>query len=130
MFWIYITKYGQKTFNPSVKKCINKTENRILFIIKTGYYLEVFTLETMRLLGSNKSTAAKDENGENVSHLEITETVLVHCNFVNNNYQQKSRVLYAFVPNKLFGQLLDILHANFNLLKTFDSEFSYIELHV
>ena len=84
----------------------------------------------MRLLGSNKSKAAKDENGENVSHLEITETVLVHCNFVNNNYQQKSRVLYAFVPNKLFGQLLDILLANFNFLKTFDSEFSYIELHV
>ena len=57
----------------------------------------------------------------NVSYLEISEVVLVHCNIVNNNYQQHSKVLYAFVPNKSFGQLLDILSQNFVLSKTFVS---------
>ena len=61
-------------------------------------------------------------------HLEITEIVLVHCNIVNNNYQQDSRALYTFVPNKSFGQLLDISPKNFIFLKTFGSEFSYIEV--
>ena len=60
-------------------------------------------------------------------HLEITEVVLVHCNIVNNNYQQNPRVLYTFVPNKSFGQLLDILLKIFVFVKTFYSEFSYIE---
>ena len=60
-------------------------------------------------------------------HLEITEVVLVHCNIVNNNYQQNPRVLYTFVPNKSFGQLLDILLKIFIFVKTFYSEFSYIE---
>ena len=61
-----------------------------------------------RLLWSNKSKINKDTNGENVPNIEITELVLVHCGFVNNNYQQDSRVLYSFIPNKSFGQLLDI----------------------
>ena len=46
----------------------------------------------------------KNENGENVPNLEINELVLVHCNIVNNSYQQNSRVLYTFVPNKSSGQ--------------------------
>ena len=58
----------------------------------------------MKLLGSNKSKIAKDKNGENKPHLEINEVVLIHCNIVNNGYQQDSRVLYTFVPNKSFGQ--------------------------
>ena len=62
----------------------------------------------MKILGSTKSKMVKDENGENVPHLEITEVVLGHCNIVNIDYQQDSRVLYTFVPNKSFGQLLDI----------------------
>ena len=61
-------------------------------------------------------------------HLEITEVVLIHCNIVNSDYQEDSRVLYTFVPNKSFGQLLDISPENFIYLKTFDSEFSYIEV--
>ena len=67
-------------------------KNRIMFKIKTGYYLEFLTLGMMKLLGSTKSEITKDENGENVLHLEITEVALVHCNIVNNNYQQDSRV--------------------------------------
>ena len=61
-------------------------------------------------------------------HLKITEVVLVHCNIVNNGYQQDSRVLYTFVPNKPFGQLLEILPTNFIFLKTFNSEFQIIEV--
>ena len=82
----------------------------------------------MKLLGSTKSKIRKDKNGENVPYLEIIEVVLVHCNIVNNNYQQNSRVLYTFVPNKLFGQLSYVSHRNFIFLKTFHSEFSYIEV--
>ena len=59
----------------------------------------------MKLLGSTKSKINKDENGENVPYLEITEVVLTHCNIVNNDYQQNSRVLYTFISNKLFDQL-------------------------
>ena len=84
--------------------------------------------ETMKLLGSSKSKITKNENDENVSHLEITEVVLIRCNIVNNDSQQDSRVLYTFVPNKSFGQLLDISHKNFIFLETFDSEFSYTEI--
>ena len=82
----------------------------------------------MKLLGSTKSKITIDENGENVPYLEITEVVLIHCNVVNNSYHQNSRVLYTFVPNKSFGQLLDISPENFIFLKTLDSEFSYFEV--
>ena len=61
-------------------------------------------------------------------HLEITEVVLVHCNIVNNNYQQNLRVLYTFVPNKSFDKLLDISPANFIFCLTFNCKFSYIEV--
>ena len=74
----------------------------------------------MKLLGSTKSKITKDKNGENVPHLEITEVILVHCNIVNNNYQQDSRVLYTFVLNKSFGQFLDISLKIFLFLKTFN----------
>ena len=84
----------------------------------------------MKLFESIISKTNKDENGEKVPHLEIMEVVLVHCNIVNNDYQQDLRVLYAFVPNNLFGQLLDISPKNFIFLKTFDSDFLYIELWI
>ena len=83
----------------------------------------------MKLLGSTKSKITKDKkNGENVPYLEITEVVLIHCNIVNNSYEQNSRVLYTFVPNKSFSQLLYISPENLIFLKTFDSEFLYIEV--
>ena len=85
-------------------------------------------LETMKLLGSTKSKTDKNENGENVPNLEITEVVLVHCNIVNNNYQQNSGVLYTFLANKSFGQLLDILPQNYIFSKTFNLEFLYVEV--
>ena len=79
--------------NPSIRMHVNRTENRITFKIKNGYYLELLTPETMKLLGSTESKITKDKNSENVAHLEIVELVLVHCNFVNNDYQQDSRIL-------------------------------------
>ena len=95
---------------------------------KTGYYLELLTPETMKFRGSNESKINKDKNYENVPHLEITEVVLVHCNIVNNDYQQNSRVLYTFVPNKPFGSLLEISPKKHIFLKTFNSEFQAIEV--
>ena len=62
----------------------------------------------------------KNKNSINVSHLKITEVVLVHCNILNNNYQHNSRVLCTFVSNKSFGQLLDISSKSFVFLKTFN----------
>ena len=82
----------------------------------------------MKLHKSIKSKITKDENDENVPRLEITEVGLIHCNIVNNGYQQDSRVLHTFVPNKSFGQLLDISPKNFLFLKTFTSDFSYTEV--
>ena len=90
--------------------------------------LELLTNETMKLLGSTENKTTKDKNSENVLHLEITEVVLVHCNIVNNDYQQDSRVLYIFFPHKPFGSLLEIYPTNHIFLKSFNSEFRTIDV--
>ena len=82
----------------------------------------------MKLLGSAENKITKYKNGENVPHLEITEVILVHCNIVNNDYQQDSRVLYTFIPNKPFGSLLEIAPTNHIFLKTFNSEYDEIKV--
>ena len=82
----------------------------------------------MKLLGSTEHKITKDKNGENVPHLEITEVVLAHCNIANNDYQQDSRILYPFVPNKPFGSLLKISPTNHIFLKTFSSKYPNIEV--
>ena len=79
----------------------------------------------MKLLGSTESKITKNKNGENVPHLEV---VLFHCGLVNNDYQQDSRILYTFVPNKTFGSLLEISPKNHVFLKTFNSEFQEINI--
>ena len=83
----------------------------------------------MKLFGSteNKITG-ENKNCENVPHLEITEVVSFHCNIVYNDYQQDSRVLYTFVPNKPFGSLLEISPKNHIFLKAFNSEFQDIRV--
>ena len=122
--------------NPSIRTYINNIyvlilvlilQNRITFKIKTGYYLELLTTETMKLLGSTKNKITKDEIVENVPHLEITELVLVHCNIVNNDHQQDSKVLihfflihhlvnyWIFHPKILYFKKL--LFQNFHILK-------------
>ena len=107
---------------------VNIIENRITFKIKSGYYLELLTPKTMKLLGSTGSKITKNKNGENVPHLEVLELVLVHCNLVNNDYQQDSRILYTFVPNKAFGSLLEISPTNHVFFLTFNSEFQEIKI--
>ena len=74
-----LKKHGENVDNPSIRIYVNKIENRITFKIKYGYYLELLTPETMKLLGTTKSKITKDKNGENVPHLEIVESVLIHC---------------------------------------------------
>ena len=82
----------------------------------------------MKLLGSTENKITKDKNGENIPHLEITEVVLLYCDIANNDYQQDSRVLYTFAPNKPFGSLLEISPTNHIFLKTFNSEYDEIKV--
>ena len=82
----------------------------------------------MKLLGSTENKITKDKNRENVPHLGIVELVLIHCNLVNNNYQQNSIMLCTFVPNKPFDNLLQISPKNHIFLKTFNSEFQEIKI--
>ena len=82
----------------------------------------------MKLVGRTENKITKDHNRENVPRPEITEVVLIHCNIIYSDYQHDSRVLYTFVPNKPFGSLLEIALTNFIKLKTFNLEFSFIEV--
>ena len=101
-FEYILKKHGENTDKPSVQIYVNKIENRFTSKIKDGYSSELLTPEKMKLLGRTENKITNDKNSENVLHFEITEVVLVHCNIVNNDYQQDSRVLYTFVPNKPF----------------------------
>ena len=121
-----LKKYGENTDKSSAQIYVNKMENRITFKTKDGYSLELLTPETMKLLGSVENKITKNKNGENVPHLGIMEIVLVHCNIVNNDYQEVSRVLCTFVPNKPFGNLLQISPTNHIFLKTFNSKYDEI----
>ena len=105
----------------------NTINDRIVFKIKTGYKLELLSKETMKL-GSTKDIIDSDKNSENVPRLENVEVVLVHCNLVNNSYQQASGVLFTFVPNKQYGQLISISPNSLIFLKTMNTELSEIEI--
>ena len=111
-FEYILKKHGEDIDKSSGQIYVNKFENRVTFKINNGYSLELLTPETMKVLGSSENKITKDKNGENVSHLEITEVVLVQCDIANNDYQQDSRVLYTFVPYKPFGSLLEISPTN------------------
>ena len=123
-----IKKHETAGENPPILIYANTINNRIVFKIKSGYKLELLSKETMKLLGSTKDTTDADKNSENVPKLENVEVVLVHCNLVNNAYQQQSRVLFTFVPTKQYGQLISILPHSLVLLKTMNTDFSEIEI--
>ena len=123
-----IKKHETITDNAPILIYANNVTNRIVFKIKTGYKLELLSKETMKLLGSTKDTIDKDKNSENVPRLENIEVVLVHCNLINNSYQHASRVLFTFVPNKQYGQLISISSHSLIFLKTMNTEFSEIEV--
>ena len=127
-FEFIVKKHETLTDNPSIKNYSNKIKSRIVFKINNGYKLQLLTPEKMKLLGSTKNVVDKDKNSENVSKLESVEVVLVHCNLFKNDYQHVSKVLFSFVPNKQFGQLLNISPYVFTMMNTVNTEYSSVEV--
>ena len=82
----------------------------------------------MKLLGSIKEDADHDKDGENIPILESVGVVFVHCNLVNNNYQQASKILFTFVSNKQFGQVITVAPHSLTMLNTKNTEFSSIKV--
>ena len=107
---------------------VNEINNGIVFKIKSGYKLELLSKETMKLLGSTSNSINKDKNSKLVPKLESVDLVLVHCKLANNSYQQASKVLFTFVPNKKYGQLITVSPHSLIMLKTDNTEFSFIEI--
>ena len=112
-FEFIIKKNETLTENPPIEIYANKIKNRIVFKIKAGYKLELLSLEAMKLLGMMKKMLIEIKMEK--MWLESAEVVLVHCNLVNNNYQQASKALFTFWPNKQFWQLINIV-PHFDLL--------------
>ena len=127
-YFEYIIKKHEITDVSPVLIHVNEINNRIVFKIKSGHKLELLSKETMRLLGSTSNRIDKDKNSELVPKLESVDLVLVHCNVVNNSYQQASKVLFTFVPNKKYGQLITVSPHSLIMLKTVNTEFSFIEI--
>ena len=126
IFEYIIKKHKTISDNPPKQIYINKTNNCILFKLKTGYKLELLSEKTMRLLRSTEKDIDKDKNGENVPKVKMVEVELMNCYVVNNDYQQASKVLFTFVRNKKFRQLIST--HSLLILKTTNTEFSFIEV--
>ena len=88
----------------------------------------MLTPEAMRLLGDTKKDVDSDKNSKNVPKLEFVEVVLVYCNLIKNDYQHSSKVLFSFVPNKQFGQLINISPHSLTMMNTVNTEFSFVEV--
>ena len=116
------------TEHPPVQIYPNKIKNRIVSEIKTGYKLELLTPETMKSIEKGKKDSEKDKEGENVPKLEYVEVVLVHCNLVKNDYQHASKVLFSFIPNQQFRQLIYISPHSLTMMNTINTEFSFVEV--
>ena len=116
------------TKNPPIQIYPNKIKTRIVFKINAGNKLELLSPESMKLLGSTKEDQVKDKDGEGVPKGVPVEVVLVHCNLVNNIYQKAFKVLFTFVPNKQFCQLITISTHSLTMLETVSTEFQSIEL--
>ena len=127
-FEFIVKKYETFTENPPVQIYVNRIKTRIVFRIKTRYKLELLTPETMKLLGSTKKDVDKDKDSENVTKWKPVEVVLVHCNLVKNDYSHTSKVLFTFVPNKQFGQLINISPHSLTMMNTVNTEFSFVEV--
>ena len=128
-YFEYIIKTHETIVDVSpVLIYVNKINNRIVLKIKSGYKLELLSKETMRLLGSSVDTIDGDKNSELVPKLESVDLVLLHCSLVNNSYQQASKVLFTFVPNKKYGQVITVSPNSLIMLKTINTEFSFIEI--
>ena len=127
-FEYIINKHDTLTKNLSVLIYVNRIKSRIVFRTKTDCKIELLSSETMKLLESTTEDVDQDKDGEDVPKLQSFEVILVYCNLLNNNYQQASKLLFTFVSNKQFGQLIDIAHHSLTLLNTSNTEFSSIEV--
>ena len=123
-----VKKHETLAENPPIQIYPNKIKTRTVFKIKTDYKLELLSPEPMKSLGSTKKDIDKDKDGEDVPKLESVEVVLMHCNLVKNSYRQASKVLFTFVPNKRFGQLISISAHLLTMIKTTNAEFQPIQL--
>ena len=114
-----IKKHETLTTIPPIHVYIKRMNIRLVFKIKDGYKLELQAPETMKLFGSTKKLIDKTKNGENLPSLEVVEVVFVQCNLVDNQYQQKSEVLYTFTQNKSYAYLLNVEPSNLVFLETY-----------
>ena len=112
---------------PDGSYSIATLQNYFEYIIK-NIIVELLLKETMRLLGSLTDTIDGDKNSELVPKLESVDLVLVHCNLVNNSFQQASKVLFTLALNKKYGQLITVSPNSLIILKTINTEFSLIEI--
>ena len=100
---ISLKKRETLTTIPPIHVYINRINNILVFKIKYGYKPQSKTPETMKLFGSTTKLIDKTKNGEKVPSLEVAEAVLVQCNLVDNQYQQKSEILNTFTPDKSYA---------------------------
>ena len=118
-----IKKHEKLTTIPPIHVYINRINNRLVFKIKDGCKLKLQMPKTMKLFGSTRNLTDKRKNGGKTISLEVVEVVLVQCNFVDNQYQQKSEVLYTFTPNESYASWLNVKPSNLVFLKTYNTEF-------
>ena len=119
-------KHETLTAVPPIYVYINRINNRLVFKIKDGCKLELQTPETILYFVAQRKLTDKTKNGEKVPSLEVVEVVLVQCNLVDNQYQQKSELLYTFTHNKSYAYLLNVDPSNLVFLKTYSTEFDEI----
>ena len=128
LYQVYYKNLEALSITPPIHIYIDKINNSLVFKIKDGYKLELLTPETMKWLGSTEKRIDKTKNGENVPSLEVAEVVLAQCNFVDNQDQHESEVLYTFTPNKSYAYLLIVKPRNSFLkafLKTCNTDFDH-----
>ena len=116
------------TENSPIQIYSNKIKNGIVLKIKPGYKLELLIPETMKLLGNTKKNVGSDKNSEDVTKLESVEVVLVHFNLVKKDYPHSSKVLFSFVPNTRFVQLINNSPNTLTMINTIKTEFSFVEV--
>ena len=126
LYRVYHKKHETFPTNPPIHIYINRINNRLVFKIKDGYKLELQTPETMKLYGSTKKLVDKTKNGENSPSLEVVEALLVQFSLEDNQYQQKSEVLYTFMPSKSYSYLLNVEPSILEILITLNTEFGEI----
>ena len=127
-YFRYIVQKHTKDHEKDIEIFANRVKNRVSFKLGAGVSLELRTPETQKLLGVSEKVVKGEVNGDLVPQLETVQTVLVHCNLVDNEYQQDSNILYSFVPDKSFGGILSVHPTEFIFLKCYMSEFDHIEI--